>query len=226
MNTFDNSLFEDIKTVRERGEDMEEALERLTASIHFTRISIIHSMRWERLCEYVDQNQLNLLMSGKEYWAELIMPELFLAICEVPEAEWDAMWYADMNRQPEKREHSVVYLYLRNIVSGGLQRALLDGATTKQYDGRGDESWPTENGDPTEPDLDAFEDPNCLEDTALNKILAAQIRETLTDDEYDILMAGYGDDPELAERLGVSEGTIRMRRFHLRRRLQNEFEIS
>lgn len=223
MNTFDNSLFEDIKTVRERDDDMEDALERLVESPHFGRTPTFYSQHWELLRPRAEARERGLYLDNRDTWKELLRPVLFLAICEVSDEEWIALWEADVENPPKVVTDSEVYYYIRNAIRNEIQKHLLDGKTLYQDELHGEQSWPTEDEDPFEPDLDFFEAPRNIEEDAINSLVAAQIREVLTDDEYDILMAEYGDDPELAEQLGVSEGTIRMRRFHLRRRLQREF---
>lgn len=214
-------FFEDVYNIRVNNDKAVVSLESLIHSELFTQVSVFHGGRWATLCMLVESRRDDLTIRTKEAWYDLVRPEMFLAIREMDEATWDSHW----NAIECDRYDSTLYWYLINRLIRGIERDLLNGTTLDQELLRGEQEWPDEDwADASGDELDTYIPenmiaPNNTEEEAMNNILLQEIKDYLDHDEWLILTGVYGDDPELAESLGISVAALHTRRNRIRKRV-------
>lgn len=225
MNIFNENFFEDIRIVREEV-DCDEALERLASGKELSRVTIFWGRSWDILCSRAYNRDTTTNLMSKEGWQGMVTPAIYIAIRELPDEEWAALWEYDMLTQPQHHEHSKLYKHIRNTARYEIETDLLDGVTLDRdlrIDKR--ECDPNvEYGDgkilPLEPIA-----PNNIEEEALNNVFAHQIMAKLTEEDIEILTADHGDGPGLAEKYNMSEEAIRVRRHRLIKNLQEKYSV-
>jgi len=224
MNTLTAEFFRDIEAIQNHSEDMEEALGRLVESLLFSRVALFYKDSWSKVCFQAARAGKEIYHNNPEQYNELLKPAIFLALCELPQEEWEELRAEDEYcTEYEHRYDSVTYSYLCNRVREEIEKDLLDGATLFRHVGKKEDEWPID--DFSELDQDAFTDEEVdVEDEAINNILLDKIRGMVNDEEWDIITAEHGDGPELAEKYGVTESAIRSRRQWVIERVKHELE--
>ena len=208
-------FFEDVKSIRDSDERLEEALYSLAESKYFSNVAVFYGDTWSRLRKIAESRQQGLHLGTKSAWVELAMPEIFLAIKEIPEDTWTSL----MTMKETNNYRNQLYVYLIKSVRAGVERSLLDGIRLHQEVLRDEDEWPELPDDDESYIPDEFISSDNTEEQAMDNILLQEIKDSLDEDEWLILTSDYGDDPRLAESLGIGVGALRMRRNRIRKRV-------
>ena len=219
MNT--KEMLEYFRVIRYNDGNIEEALDTLATSMNFCQLALFRPPKWEQLCMALEMRD-EVDRVSVDNWPMLVSSSLFLVLKEIPEDRWVELFRKDIDGEVTERGNSGLYSLVRNMLSREIQKDLFDGSTIFTYL-TGDEEWPADPEDPEEPWEDAFyyEGPD-VEEEALNKLLLDQIRDLVSDMEWEILTAEHGDGPALAKKYVISESYVRDIRQRTIKRLQNE----
>ena len=220
MDTNEMVLY--FQAIRNRDGDIGGMLDTLANSMNFCRMALFVPAEWERLYRVLEARKDNDRVSKKN-WPDLAMPAIFLSVCEMPTKEWNTALKADLSAQPENRWDSQLYVYIRNKVRDEIQRDLFDGSTFFEFVTH-EEEWPADPDEPEEPWDDAFyyEGPD-VEEVVFDTIILDEIREMVSDMEWEIITAEHGDGPMLAEKYGTSVNNIWIIKFRTLKYLQGIF---
>ena len=215
-------FFEDIHNIRVNNDKVEESLSRLAASKYFSNIAVFYGESWSTLRQIVENRQDGLCIGTKAAWIELAMPEIFLAIREMPEEIWAWGVLAALGETNSYKND--LYCHLINAIRAGIERHLLDGVTLSKEIGRNEDEWPEllDNDETYIPGALISQDNT--EEQAMDNMLLQEIRDYLDDEEWTILTADYGADDELAEALGINIAALHTRRSRVRKRVKILFE--
>jgi len=223
MITLDIDFFYSIQSVHFNDDNADESLEWLVESPHFVQTCTFHSKKWENIVRTVDMKYDGFKIRTKKVWKELVKPALFLAIRTIDPDEFDSMFEHDMCEIPISRSDSLLYTYLINAVSTEIQRDLFDGNTFYEYITHETE-WPADPEEPEEPYDDAFYyDGPGVEDEALDTVVLEQVRDMVSDMEWEIITAEHGDGPALAEKYETTVNNIWVIKFRTLKKLQEIF---
>ena len=219
----DEWFFSLVRHVRNNDEHMEKALYELVDSVHFTQQSIFHSNHWTKLVAIVDDKLPDMKLYSKETWYELATPALYMSIREMKESVFERLFDEDFRQLPIDREFSGLYRLLRNLVANEIQKDLLDGNTIYEYTHR-EVEWPeSPEEDDDDPVCDMFPDKDSVEDTVLDGLVLDQVRDIVSDMEWEIITAEHGDGPMLAEKYGTTVNNIWIIKFRAVKNLQEIF---
>jgi len=197
-----------FQAIRNRDGNIGEMLDTLANSMNFCRMALFVPAEWERLYRVLEARKDDDRVSKKN-WPDLAMPAIFLSVCEMSNKRWNAALRADLENEPENRWDSLLYTYIRNRTRDEIQRDLFDGSTFFEFVTH-EEEWPADPDEPEDPWEDAFYyDGPDVEEVALDTIVLDQVRDMVSDMEWEIIMAEHGDGPMLAEKYKTSESNIR-----------------
>lgn len=214
--TLGQEYFDNLLAAREGSE---EALEVLVQSKDFSHVALFFGDVWNTL-----KQRSNVIVQCDDDWYNLVRPALFLAIMEVPNLEWKCLW----NRE-QCCFANELYRHLMNATRREIEMFLLDGLTLEQELFRNEAELPIVEWDSDDDEFDSIVpdsmiSPDNTEEQALARMTLEKIQEYLDEEEWIILTADYGDDPKLAETLGINVGALRMRRNRIRNRILILFE--